>query len=1325
MVANQRTQIEVDPKVDPRDHVGSKCWLLEDLQLKIDELDSELQTLRLIREGESYLNIYCVHVDRKSPKPFHSAVQAIASCFSNVFVARKSESVIYASWSRVQADLNCMEELLQSPVPWRYLINLCGQDFPTKTNREIVNSLTPKNGSNILDSVAPPKFKQRRWEFHHNVTQSVVRTNIKKSPPPIRSPMYAGGAYIIVTRTFVSVLFANPEIQAFFKWSEDTYSPDEHVWATLQRMPEIPGYMPYIPGNYESDPVVTRVVKWSFIAGDVAKGAPYPPCTGKYRHQLCVYGSGDLHWIVQQDRLFANKFDAQVDNTAVQCMEEYVRYKSMFKTCNVTRRLPEKQIRRRSTRSSAGRGNNDRKRISSINDILKKCDDYQLFQLTKFYRDRLEQAIEKGVDGVSSLLTYENQFNGQEHRKITELAEKGNRVESSQLLLRLVMDKDAGARRVMWKSFVKMRHAVPKLDKILNELEEIGFDAFENLNLRENLSEVPEQLKGVQQKHKETLRVQTETLKMNTILIKAKVKTFKLVDRYVELTVISTVRDRTLVEDELLARGRVHEEWREKHLRRELEKIRIDQLFQSSFSQFGSLLQKMKHFFQRSSSGISAALSGIPGIGKTMMMQKLIYDWSIGKIYPQFQFVFSFKFRDLNVIKCKTTLKKLVLDQYPYFGNFLGELWKNPEGLLFIFDGLDEFKDSIDFADSQRNAQPQSMCTDPECISDVSEIVYSLIQHKLLPGCSVLVTSRPTALHLLEKAEFSVWAEILGFVGEERKEYFHKFFEHQAVAEVVIKHMEDNEILYTMCYNPSYCWILGLSLGPFFTQKERKEQKVPKTTTQLYSYYIYNILKNHGRESVCPRDVLLKVGKMAFTGISEKKIVFRNKDFIKYNLQPSQFLSGFLVELLENDDSAQSVVYTFPHITLQEFVAALAQFLTTEPRDIQKLLQESHSKEDGRFEVVLRFAAGLSSPQSAWPLEEILGPFLHKATCEMIDWVKENFLAHIGSAESKIGKRKLLNALHYLFESQNNALARAVVGSIQKLKFGDSNPHYSLRLTPIDCAMLAPIIGICDKIDSFDLQNCYIQYEVLQRLEPVLYKCQILRLSNNELGDSGMKVLSVALRNPDCKIRKLELESVAATNYGAEDLASSLSTNRSLTVLNLGINKLGDSGVKLLSAALSNPKCKIQELQLTVVGLTDSCAMDLSSALSVNMSLMVLNLSYNKLRDSGIKLLSEALRNPKCIIQDLRLDENALTDACAEVLASALTTNRSLMVLSLESNFFTDVSVPALRRLILTCKSLERVGLWGNQFSKGGKRDLKSLRESRLRLLVGVDDFIL
>ncbi|XP_072892473.1 NACHT, LRR and PYD domains-containing protein 3-like [Hemitrygon akajei] len=884
-------------------------------------------------------------------------------------------------------------------------------------------------------------------------------------------------------------------------------------------------------------------------------------------------------------------------------------------------------------------------RDTVITELLASWEGSQLLQLTDFYRDRLEQAMEGGVHGVSLALTAENQFSGEEHRKISDLADKGERADSSKLLLSLVMEKGSRARRVMWETFVKMRIGVPKLDKILKELQIYGCDPSHRPIPPQHLLKVLSELKDVQQKHKETLRAQTETLRVNTILMREKVKVFQLVDRYAELTVISTVRDRTLVEHELLARNRDHEEWREQQFCRELEKIRTDQLFQSTFSRCNS------------ESGSSAAVAGDPGIGKTTMVQKIVYDWATGKIYQQFQFVFSFKFRDLNSINHRINLTELILDQYPYFANILREVWKNPAGLLFIFDGLDELNDRTDFADSRRGTEPWSTCTDPEFKCKVFDIVCSLIQGKLLPGCSVLVTTRPTALHLLEKAEISIRAEILGFSGEERKKYFFRYFEDQTVVAAVFKHLKENEILYTMSYNPSYCWILALALGPFFTQRARDPQRVPKTITQLYSYYIYNILRNHGREIENPRDVFHRVGQMAFRGVSDKKIVFTDGDLINYNLQPSQFLSGFLMELLEREDSARSVVYTFPHLTIQEFVAAVAQFLNPHPGDILKFLTGAHNTTDGRFEVFLRFVAGLSNPMTARGLEEFLGPFPHQTTCRVIDWVKEAVKLQIKISAGADDTRNLLNTFHYLFESQNTGLAQAALGSVKKLPFSE------MRLSPIDCGVLSHVIGFCDTIKHLDFWNCRIQFEGIQRLGPGLHKCQELRLAGNDLGDSGVKLVSTALRNPECKIQKLRLNDVGLTGSGAEDLASTLSANCTLTELNLSTNKLGDSGVKLMAEALGNPECKIQKLWLWKVGLTDSGAEDLVSALSGNQSLTELDLRLNSL---------------------------------------------------------TDRSVPAIRRLILTVPSLAYIELWRNHFSETGEMELKSLQELRPGLTVNL-----
>ncbi|NXC03921.1 GCNT3 acetylglucosaminyltransferase, partial [Orthonyx spaldingii] len=286
---------------------------------------------RLLRSVYAPQNVYCVHVDGKSSPAFQEAVRAIAACFPNVFIASRLESVVYASWSRLQADLNCMQDLLESPVPWRYLINTCGTDFPIKTNAEIVRALQLLQGQNNVESERPTAAKRQRWEFHYEVGKTIFRTAQKKEPPPHSYPMFTGSAYIVVTRSFVQHIFEDPTAQKLLEWSKDAYSPDEHVWATLNRMPGVPGGTPY-SNKFELTDMnaLPRLVKWQFMEGDITKGAPYPPCTGRYQRAVCIYGVGDVPWMLRQHHLLANKFDPDMDDAAVQCLEQYLRHKALY-----------------------------------------------------------------------------------------------------------------------------------------------------------------------------------------------------------------------------------------------------------------------------------------------------------------------------------------------------------------------------------------------------------------------------------------------------------------------------------------------------------------------------------------------------------------------------------------------------------------------------------------------------------------------------------------------------------------------------------------------------------------------------------------------------------------------------------------------------------------------------------------------------------------------------------------------------------------------------------------------------------------------------------
>lgn len=286
---------------------------------------------RLLRSIYAPQNFYCVHVDNKAPASVRSAVAAIASCFQNVFLCSRPVTVVYAGWSRVQADINCMRDLYIMSTTWKYFINLCGQDFPIKTNLEMVRSLRALKGKNSLES-EKMSLKEWRWrKAHKEVNGTVKATGKDNPPPPFNLPIMSGGAYIIVSRGFVQHVLEDSKVLALIEWAKDTYSPDEFLWATIQRMPGVPGNQ---RPNYKYDTsdmqAIARVVKWQWHEGEEeVKDAVYPPCQGHHVRAICVYGAGDLGWLLQQQHLFANKFDADEDLVAIHCLEKYLRHKAL------------------------------------------------------------------------------------------------------------------------------------------------------------------------------------------------------------------------------------------------------------------------------------------------------------------------------------------------------------------------------------------------------------------------------------------------------------------------------------------------------------------------------------------------------------------------------------------------------------------------------------------------------------------------------------------------------------------------------------------------------------------------------------------------------------------------------------------------------------------------------------------------------------------------------------------------------------------------------------------------------------------------------------
>uniref|UniRef100_G1U325 Glucosaminyl (N-acetyl) transferase 4 n=1 Tax=Oryctolagus cuniculus TaxID=9986 RepID=G1U325_RABIT len=279
---------------------------------------------RLLHAIYAQHNVYCIHYDLKSPDAFQVAMKNLAKCFPNVFIASRLEAVQYAHISRLQADLNCLSDLLKSSVQWKYVINLCGQDFPLKSNFELVSELKKLNGANMLETVRPPNSKTERFTYHHELRQvphdSVrlpVRTNVSKQAPPHHIEVFVGSAYFVLSQAFVNYIFNSSLVTDFFAWSQDTYSPDEHFWATLVRVPGVPGEISRSAQDVSDLQSKTRLVKWNYY-----EGVFYPSCTGTHLRSVCIYGAAELRWLIKDGHWFANKFDSKVDPVLIKCLAE-------------------------------------------------------------------------------------------------------------------------------------------------------------------------------------------------------------------------------------------------------------------------------------------------------------------------------------------------------------------------------------------------------------------------------------------------------------------------------------------------------------------------------------------------------------------------------------------------------------------------------------------------------------------------------------------------------------------------------------------------------------------------------------------------------------------------------------------------------------------------------------------------------------------------------------------------------------------------------------------------------------------------------------------
>ncbi|XP_053386120.1 beta-1,3-galactosyl-O-glycosyl-glycoprotein beta-1,6-N-acetylglucosaminyltransferase-like isoform X2 [Mercenaria mercenaria] len=278
------------------------------------------QAERLLRAIYTPQNYFCLHVDADSKQEVHDAVQGIANCFDNVFVVSRKEYMVYAGFTRLQADLNCMENLLQRGKDWKYFINLPSQEYPLKTNKEIVKILRIYNGANDIEGLTGNRRLEYRYKhrfvFKHvndKAKPKVMKSSQQKDDPPYNITVVKGSAYGVFSRDFVHFVINNKIARELLDWFRDVLSPDEYYWATLNFNHHIGTPGSFYKGKPDDKPWLAVFAAWG---GE-------NPCHGKFVRGVCVFGVGDLKALSSKHHLFANKFYIDYQRYALDCMEEW------------------------------------------------------------------------------------------------------------------------------------------------------------------------------------------------------------------------------------------------------------------------------------------------------------------------------------------------------------------------------------------------------------------------------------------------------------------------------------------------------------------------------------------------------------------------------------------------------------------------------------------------------------------------------------------------------------------------------------------------------------------------------------------------------------------------------------------------------------------------------------------------------------------------------------------------------------------------------------------------------------------------------------------
>uniref|UniRef100_W5KTU1 NACHT domain-containing protein n=1 Tax=Astyanax mexicanus TaxID=7994 RepID=W5KTU1_ASTMX len=499
-----------------------------------------------------------------------------------------------------------------------------------------------------------------------------------------------------------------------------------------------------------------------------------------------------------------------------------------------------------------------------------------------------------------------------------------------------------------------------------------------------------------------------------------------------------------------------------------------------------------KHLPEQEKSIRTVLTRGVAGIGKTVSVQKFILDWVEGKANQDVCFIFPMPFRELNLIKRNQLSVMSLLRRFFPETEKIALFNDNAFKVLFVFDGLDEYV--VDVTES----------------ASIDVLLTNLIKGNLLPSALIWITSRPAAANQVILQYIDQVTEIRGFSDPQKEEYFRKRISDESLAEQIITHIKSSRSLYIMCHIPVFCWIAATVLEEMLREMESGD--IPKTLTQMFIHFLNFQIKHSSQkyEGNCyldlhrTRERILALGKLAFQQLEKGNLIFYAEDLKECGVDATEgsVNSGMHTQIFRKEFELDRV-FTFVHLSIQEFLAALYAFLSfilnnenvlKDNKDIgvpdlfrksnmtaflKTAVKKALQSQNGHLDLFLRFLLGLSVESNQTLIRGLLTQRASSSnnTNETIKYIKKKI-------RENPSPEKSINLFHCLNELNDHSLVQEVQTYLNRK--GDERIQ-GVKLSAAQwSALVFVLLNSEEELGDFDLSKYHASEDCLLKLLPVV-----------------------------------------------------------------------------------------------------------------------------------------------------------------------------------------------------------------------------------------------